>query len=270
MIGGRRPISGRKPGDKRVRVERYHAPYFRYTGPNQLTAKAAASAPTTPMGRFVWRTKAHPHRQAAGQRGGDRRAPVEEEGAGDLQLRRDLVVGLRDRGDPARVPARRRGRRGVPVLDPGQHRDRDPARDRRLQLPPGVHRLPQRRRLVLGVQGEHRQAGVADRRLGPAHRLHADGRRLDVVRGGADRVRVPGARPGQGGDRDPRDRPDHAGQPPGPARGRQHLRDPDLPVPVLGVPDDRHRHVPDPVPGRHGPGARRRRSWRRCRTPRRG
>jgi amino acid transporter len=58
MIGGRRPISGRKPGDKRVRVERYHAPYFRYTGPNQLTAKAAASAPTTPMGRFVWRTKA--------------------------------------------------------------------------------------------------------------------------------------------------------------------------------------------------------------------
>ena len=57
MIGGRRPISGRKPGDKRVRVERYHAPYFRYTGPNQLTAKAAASAPTTPMGRFVWRTK---------------------------------------------------------------------------------------------------------------------------------------------------------------------------------------------------------------------
>ncbi|HET7829893.1 MAG TPA: APC family permease [Candidatus Limnocylindrales bacterium] len=58
MIGGRRPISGRKPGDKRVRVERYHAPYFRYTGPNQLTAKAAASAPTTGMGRFIMRTKA--------------------------------------------------------------------------------------------------------------------------------------------------------------------------------------------------------------------
>ena len=57
MIGGRRPISGRKPGDKRVRVERHHSPYFRYTGPGQLTAKAAASAPTTPMGRFVWRIK---------------------------------------------------------------------------------------------------------------------------------------------------------------------------------------------------------------------
>jgi len=58
MIGGRRPISGRKPGDKRVRVERPHTPYFRYTGPGQLTAKAAASAPTTPSGRLFARVKA--------------------------------------------------------------------------------------------------------------------------------------------------------------------------------------------------------------------
>ena len=29
MIGGRRPLQGRKPGDRRVRVERPHAPYFR-------------------------------------------------------------------------------------------------------------------------------------------------------------------------------------------------------------------------------------------------
>ncbi len=57
MIGGRRPISGRKPGDKRVRVERHHSPYFRYTGPGQLTAKAAASAPTTTIGRFRARLK---------------------------------------------------------------------------------------------------------------------------------------------------------------------------------------------------------------------
>ena len=33
VIGGRRPLQGRKPGDRRVRVERPHAPYFRYTGP---------------------------------------------------------------------------------------------------------------------------------------------------------------------------------------------------------------------------------------------
>src|SRR4051795_7050141 len=57
MIGGRRPISGRKPGDKRIRVERVHSPYFRYTGRGQLTAKAAASAPTTTVGRLNQRVK---------------------------------------------------------------------------------------------------------------------------------------------------------------------------------------------------------------------
>jgi amino acid transporter len=55
--GGRRPISGRKPGDKRVRVERHHSPYFRYTGRGQLTAKAAANAPTTGIGRVSMRAK---------------------------------------------------------------------------------------------------------------------------------------------------------------------------------------------------------------------
>ena len=43
MIGGRRPLQGRKPADRRVRVERPHSPYFRYTGRNQLVAKAAAT-----------------------------------------------------------------------------------------------------------------------------------------------------------------------------------------------------------------------------------
>ncbi len=58
MIGGRKPISGRKPGDKRVRVERPHSAYFRYTGPNQLVAKAAASTPRSGFGRGVQRAKA--------------------------------------------------------------------------------------------------------------------------------------------------------------------------------------------------------------------
>jgi amino acid transporter len=58
MIGGRKPISGRKPGDKRVRVERPHSPYFRYTGPNQLVAKPAASAPRSGLGRGLQRAKA--------------------------------------------------------------------------------------------------------------------------------------------------------------------------------------------------------------------
>jgi amino acid transporter len=57
MIGGRRPLSGRKLADRRVRVERPHAPYFRWTGPGQLVAKEAASQPTTKVGRLVARAK---------------------------------------------------------------------------------------------------------------------------------------------------------------------------------------------------------------------
>lgn len=53
MIGGRRPLQGRKPGDRRVRLERPHAPYFRYTGPGQLTAKEAASTPTSGSGKVL-------------------------------------------------------------------------------------------------------------------------------------------------------------------------------------------------------------------------
>ena len=51
MIGGRRPLQGRKPADRRVRVERPHSAYFRYTGPGQLVAKAAANEPKTALGR---------------------------------------------------------------------------------------------------------------------------------------------------------------------------------------------------------------------------
>jgi amino acid transporter len=58
MIGGRRPLSGRKPADRRVRVERPHSPYFRYTGPGQLVAKKAASTPKTPLGRAFARVRA--------------------------------------------------------------------------------------------------------------------------------------------------------------------------------------------------------------------
>ena len=58
MIGGRRPIHGRKPADRRVRVERPHTPYFRYAGPDTLVAKEAASIPRTPAGRALARARA--------------------------------------------------------------------------------------------------------------------------------------------------------------------------------------------------------------------
>jgi amino acid transporter len=58
VIGGRRPLQGQKPGDRRVRVERPHAAMFRWTGPGQLTAKEAASTPKTAGGRLFARAKA--------------------------------------------------------------------------------------------------------------------------------------------------------------------------------------------------------------------
>jgi amino acid transporter len=57
MIGGRRPLQGRKIGDRRVRVDRPHSPYFRYTGPGQLTAKESTLAPKSGTGRAVERTR---------------------------------------------------------------------------------------------------------------------------------------------------------------------------------------------------------------------
>ncbi|HUQ43621.1 MAG TPA: APC family permease [Candidatus Limnocylindria bacterium] len=42
---------GRKLADKRLRVERPHAPFFRYADAGQLVAREAASAPRTPSGR---------------------------------------------------------------------------------------------------------------------------------------------------------------------------------------------------------------------------
>jgi len=58
VIGGRRPLQGRKLGDKRLRVERPHAPYFRYSGRGQLTAKEAASVPTTGTARLMAKVRA--------------------------------------------------------------------------------------------------------------------------------------------------------------------------------------------------------------------
>jgi len=46
-------LHGRKPGDRRVRVERPHAEYFRYSEPGTLVAREAASAPRTSTGRAL-------------------------------------------------------------------------------------------------------------------------------------------------------------------------------------------------------------------------
>ena len=49
------PLRGRKPADRRVRVDRPQARYFRYAGHDVLEARLAADEPTTPMGRGLQR-----------------------------------------------------------------------------------------------------------------------------------------------------------------------------------------------------------------------
>jgi amino acid transporter len=48
-----RALRGRKPGDRRVRVQRPHAAYFRWSGEGRLTARAAVGRPTTTTGRVI-------------------------------------------------------------------------------------------------------------------------------------------------------------------------------------------------------------------------
>jgi amino acid transporter len=47
------PLRGRRAADRRVRVERPHARYFRYAAPGVMTARPEASAPTRPIERLV-------------------------------------------------------------------------------------------------------------------------------------------------------------------------------------------------------------------------
>jgi amino acid transporter len=51
------PLRGRKLGDRRVRIERPHAAYFRYTPEGTLVAKESASVPRTPAGRLFARIR---------------------------------------------------------------------------------------------------------------------------------------------------------------------------------------------------------------------
>ena len=243
MIGGRRPLQGRKAGDRRVRVDRPHAPYFRYTGPGQLVAREAASVPRTARGRAL---RPHPRgdlRAAARERGGDRRAPDEEEGPRDLQLGRHQLVRVRDRGNPARPRDRRRGR--AARLHPGGDRDRAAAGRRLGVVPPGLPGVSERRRRVRRRPDQPRPDLRPDRRGLTAHRLRDDRRGLDGRGDRPDPVGLPARVRHPDRDRVRVDRADHDREPPRPARVRQHLRRPDLPVRRPGAGDRRDRGVPD-------------------------
>ena len=233
-------LKGRKLGDRRVRVERPHSPYFRYTRAGPRGARGG-ERPQLTGGPSLREGPAGPRRPAACLGRGDRRAALEEEGPRDLLVGRDLVLGLRDRRDPPGPGPRRRRR--ARVLGRGQHRDRGAPRGRRDQLPPGLSGLSVGRRVVLRLPGQLRPLRLADRCLGPAHRLRDDRRRIDVLGRRADRFGDPGPRGRTGADRRRRDRAHHARQPARPARVGQHLRPPHVPLHRVGPADDRDRRV---------------------------
>ena len=215
VIGGRRPLSGRKVGDRRIRIERPHSAYFRYTGPGQLTAKPAASVPKTAIGRAWSRAKARRHRATARKRGGDGRTPFEDEGAGGLQLRCDQLVDLRDGGDPSHPGARGRQRPGVRSRD--RPRDRPPAGHRRDLLPPGLHGLSVRGRRVRRRPGQPQPARRAPGCRRAALRLRHDRRRVGGGRDRRDHLGGPGAAAVARRDGGGRDLPAGARQPSGAA-----------------------------------------------------
>ena len=57
MNAPRQVLPGNKPADRRVRVERPHARYFRYTAPGVYEAKLAVDEPATTAGRAVATTR---------------------------------------------------------------------------------------------------------------------------------------------------------------------------------------------------------------------
>ena len=115
---GRGAHDRRPPADQRAEARRQARPR---RAPSRALLPLHRPGPDDGQGRRQRpddHARGHPRagegrapRAAAGQRGGDRPAPVQDEGARDLQLGRDLVLGLRDRGDHPRVrPGRGRGR----------------------------------------------------------------------------------------------------------------------------------------------------------------
>ena len=231
MIGGRRPLQGRKPGDRRVRVERPHTAYFRYTGPGQLVAPRgglavrgrrsgrafagpAASLFGRPLSNYEEIEERLPKKKALAIFSSD---PISSSAYATEEILRVLVLA----GAGAlllSLPDRRRrspccwrsSRRAIA-------RSATPTR-------PAAAPTPWRARTC--------RAACARRGRRPARRLRHDRRRVDLVGGRADhvgRARSCCRRPGRDRRR-ARSLLITVGQPARPARVGQHLRDPDVPV----------------------------------------
>ena len=57
MSDPRGVVPGRKPGDRRMQVDRPHARYFRYQAPGVLSAKLATEEAATPLRRTLVRSR---------------------------------------------------------------------------------------------------------------------------------------------------------------------------------------------------------------------
>ncbi len=231
LIGGRRPLHGRKPADRRVRVERPHAAVLPLprAGPARRQASRLAAADTRSAavlarvrGRVVFGRPLSNYEEIDG-------AAPEEEGAGDLQLRPDQLVGLRDRGDPAGPRARRGGRTVPEPADRG--RDRAAPGGRLRQLPTDRLRVPVGRRRVRRGEGQPRADLL---RSSPPGALLVDYVMTVAVSTASAVEQITSAVPDalrQSGSRSASLRsPDHDRQPARPPRVGQHLRGPDVPV----------------------------------------
>ena len=106
--------------------------------------------------------KAGPARPAAGHRAGDAGTAAQEVRPARLLLRRHLLDGVRDRGDPPRAHPGRVGRPDPVVA--GSHRGGRPARDRGPLVPADRAGLPERRRVLRGQPGEPGPAPGSHRR----------------------------------------------------------------------------------------------------------
>jgi len=92
VIGGRRPLQGRKIGDRRVRVDRPHSPYFRYTDSRHAHRQGGGhrTAHRVRAG-LVNARRALFGRPLANEEEAEERL-AKKAGPADLQLRRHLVL----------------------------------------------------------------------------------------------------------------------------------------------------------------------------------
>ena len=228
MIGGRRPIKGRKPADRRVRVERPHAPYFRYTGPGQLQAKAAASGPRTGSERAVATVKEWLI--------GRPLASVEDI---DQRLSKRLALPIFSSDAISSSAYATEEILRVLVLAG--------AAALFLSIPVAIAISVllavvaiSYRQVCYAFPGGGGAYAVARQELAPilglvaagraAHRLRDDGRRVDVLGDGPADLDPARPRAVAAAGRGRRDRPDHGRQPARAAGVGQPVRDPDLPV----------------------------------------